>query len=64
LLFAGGERRRNAQYIAVKPALANQQAQAAGGLKNSRKSVIVRLPFENGDGLVTRMLINRAEKTL
>jgi len=36
LLFAGGERRRNAQNIAVKPALADQQAQAARGLKNRR----------------------------
>ena len=26
--------------------------------------MIVRLPLENGDGLVTRMAINRAEKTL
>ena len=34
LLFAGGERRRNAQYIAVKPAFADQQAQAARGFKN------------------------------
>ena len=36
LLFAGGEWRRNAQYIAVKPALADKQTQAARGLKNRR----------------------------
>ncbi len=34
LFLAGGERGRNAQYVAVEPALANQQAQAAGGFKH------------------------------